>query len=93
MLFYPKFYCELNHIKFFWCNKKSWIRRNCKYNIEGLGKDVPKALIQVKSFTILGPYNSYPKKIKLYQENIKYKMGEWIKLISHKTTRTVNDNK
>ena len=66
ILFYPKFYYKLNHIKYFFYNGKSWTRKNCKYSIEGLREDIPRALKQVKSFTILGHYNSYFKKIELY---------------------------
>ena len=66
ILFYPKFYYELNHIEYFWCDGKNWTRRNYKYSIEGLKEDVPKALEQVKNFTILGHYKSCFKKIELY---------------------------
>ena len=43
VMYYPKFHCELNHIEYFWCDGKSWTRRNCKYSIEGLREDIPKA--------------------------------------------------
>ena len=36
VLFYLKFYCEINHIEHFWYNRKYWIRRNYKYSIERL---------------------------------------------------------
>lgn len=55
----PKFYCELNNIKYFWCDKKSWTKKNRKYNIEGLREDIPKALTQVKRFTILSRKNRF----------------------------------
>ena len=53
VIYYLKFSYELIHIEYFWCDKKSWIRRNCKYSIERLRKDIPKALAQVKGSTIL----------------------------------------
>ena len=39
--YYPKFHCELNHVIYFWYNRKSWTRRNYKYTLEGLKKNVP----------------------------------------------------
>ena len=62
VIYYPKFHYELNHIEYFWCDGKSWTRRNCKYSIEGLREDIPKALAQVKGSTILGHYKSCLKK-------------------------------
>ena len=44
VMYYPKFYCELNHIEYFWCDGKSWTRRHCQYTLEGLREDIPKAL-------------------------------------------------
>lgn len=69
-MYYLKLYYELNQIEYFWCNRKSWIKRNCKYNIEGLRKDIPKALAQVKGSIILGHYKSCLKNIDLYREKI-----------------------
>lgn len=55
VMYYPKFHCELiNHIEYFWYDRKSWTRRNCKYTLEELREDIPKALKQIKSSTILG---------------------------------------
>ena len=69
-MYYPKFYCELNHIKYFWYDRKIWTRTNCKYSIEGLRDDIPKALAQVKRLTILGHYKSCLKKRDLYEEKV-----------------------
>lgn len=66
MIYYPTFHYELNYIEYFWYNRKNWIEKNCKYNIERLRKDISKTLIQVKRFTILGHYKSSLKKIDLY---------------------------
>ena len=44
VMYYSKFHCELNLIEYFWCDKKSKTRRNCKYTFDGLRKNVPKAL-------------------------------------------------
>ena len=93
VMYYPKFHRELNHIKYFWYNWKSWTRRNCKYAIEGLREDVPKALSLVKSSTILGHYKSCLKKMDLYREKVVYGTGEWKKLTSHKNTWGVNDDR
>ena len=61
-MYYPKFHYELNHIEDFWCNRKSWTRKNCKYSIEELREDIPKALAQVKGSIILGHYKIVLKK-------------------------------
>ena len=41
---YPKFYCELNHIQYFWYDKKSWTCQYCQYTLEELREDIFKAL-------------------------------------------------
>lgn len=66
MIYYPKFHCELNHIKYFWYDDKSYTQKNCTYTIEGLRNVVPQALKQVKHSTILGHFNSYMKKMDRY---------------------------
>ncbi len=76
VIYYLKFHCELNHIQYFWWDGKSGTRHHCKYILDGLRKDVPKALKQVKSSTILGHYKSCLKEIDLYQEKIQYGTGE-----------------
>lgn len=91
--YYPKFHCELDHIEYFWCDRKSWTRRHCQYTLAGLREDIPKALKQVKSSTILGHYKSCLKKLDLYREKIQYGTGEWKKLTSHKKTWGVNDDR
>lgn len=93
VIYYPKFHCELNHIEYFWCNGKSWTQRDCKYTLKELREDVPQALHQVKSFTILGYYKSCLKKMDLYREKVQYGTGEWKKLISHKKTWGKNDDR
>ncbi len=72
VIYYPKFHCELNHIEYFWFYEKNWIRCHCKYTIDGLGEDIPKALSLIKSSTILGHYKSCLKKIDLYREKVVY---------------------
>ncbi len=91
--YYPKFPCELNHIEYFWYDKKSWTRRFCKYIIDGLREDVPKALSLVKSSTILGHYKSCFKKMDLYREKVAYGTDEWKKLTFHKKIWGVNDDR
>lgn len=92
-MYYPKFYFKLNYIEYFCYNRKSQIRKNCKYSIERLRDDIPKMLAQVKKLTILSYYNSCFKKIDLYKEKKQYKKGEQKKLTSHKKTQAANDNK
>ena len=70
VMYYPKFHCELNHIEYFWCDKKSWTRRHCKYTLDGLREDVPNALKHVKGSTILEHYKSCLKKIDLSREKV-----------------------
>ena len=69
-MYYPKFYYELNYIKLFLYNGKSWTCRYYKYTLDGLRKDVPKAFNHVKPFTILGHYKSCLKKMDLYREKV-----------------------
>lgn len=76
MLFYLKFHCELNHIKYFGCDGKSWTRKNCKYSIEGLKKDISKALSQIQYSKTLRHNKSCLKKMELYRKKIQYGMGE-----------------
>ena len=82
-MYYSKFDCELNHIDYFWCDGKSWIRRNCKYSIEGLKENIFKSLAQVKGSTILGHYQNCLRQIDWYKKKIQYGTGEQKKLISH----------
>ncbi len=86
VMYYPKFHCELNHIEYFWCDRKSWTRHHCKYNLDWLREDVLNALKQVKGSIILEYYKSCFKKMDLYREKIHYRTGEWKKLTSHKKT-------
>lgn len=67
VIYYPKFYCELNYIEYFWYNKKIWIY---EYTLKGLRENLSKALKLIKSFIILEHYNSYFKKTDLYKEKV-----------------------
>lgn len=80
---YPKFFCKLNQIEYFWYNRKSWTWRYYKYIIERLKEDILKALSLVKYSTILGYYESYFKKMDLYRKKVIYRTGKWKKLTSH----------
>lgn len=42
--------------------------RNCKYSIEGLGEDIPKAPTQEKESKFLGQNTNSLKKLDLYME-------------------------
>lgn len=72
-MYHLKFHCELNHIKYFWCDGKSLTRHYYKYTIERLKENIPKTLSLVKSSTILGHYKSYLKKMDLYREKVIYR--------------------
>ena len=48
------------------------MRRNYKYSIKELRKDILKALTQVKESIILDHCKSYLKKIDLYREKVQY---------------------
>ena len=93
VMYYPKFHCELNHIEYFWCDRKSWTRHHCKYTLDWLREDVPNALKQIKGSIILEYYKSCFKKMDLYREKIQYETDEWKKLTSHKKTWGVNDDR
>lgn len=71
-LYYPKFYCELNHIERFWCHMKQKAREMCDYTLEGFRKHVPMALALVFNSTILGNYKNCLWKMELYQQGIGY---------------------
>ena len=86
VMYYLKFHCKLNHIEYFWCDRKSWTQKNCKYSIEGSKEDIPKALAHIKRSIILGHYKSCLKKMDLYREKTKYETGDWKKLTSHQKT-------
>ena len=93
VMYYLKFHCKLNQIENFWYNRKSWTRRHCKYTLDELRKDEPKALKHIKSFTILRYYKSCLKKMDLYREKVQYRLDEWKKLTSHKKTWGVNNDR
>lgn len=40
--YFPNFYCEFNHIKYFWYDRKSQIKKNYKYNIKRLREDISR---------------------------------------------------
>lgn len=72
VLLYPKFYCKLNHIEYFWCYSKSYIKYFCKYNLEKLCIQIPETLASVANSTILGNYNCRREKIALYRAKTEY---------------------
>ncbi|CAG8678185.1 4208_t:CDS:2 [Cetraspora pellucida] len=55
VIFYPKFYCELNYIENFWELAKQYAQCYCNYTWEGLKKTVLQALESV-SFTEIRQY-------------------------------------
>ncbi|CAG8517157.1 7588_t:CDS:2 [Cetraspora pellucida] len=51
-IFYPKFYCELNYIEFFWAEAKRVARLNCNYTFRSLKRAVLRALNSVNIIKI-----------------------------------------
>ena len=47
VIFYPKFYPELNYIEMYWGAAKAYARQNCDYSWTGLRRVVPEALDSV----------------------------------------------
>lgn len=86
VIYYSKFYCELNYIKYFQYNEKNQTQHYYKCTIKKLKKDVFKTLNLIKSSTILKYYKSCFKKIDLYKEKIVYRKKKQKKLISYKKT-------
>lgn len=84
VIYYPQFYCDLNHIEYFWYDEKSWTWRHYKHTIEKLREDVPIALSLVKSSIILGHNKSCFKKIDLYRKKVVYGIKKWKKLTFYK---------
>ena len=52
MMYYPKYYCKLNHIKHFWCSARKWARNNYNYSLDDLCRYVPRALTNVPNWII-----------------------------------------
>lgn len=73
IMYYPKFYYELNHVKYFQYDRKSQTWHYCKYTIKRLREDIPKTLSLVKSSIILEHYKNCLKKINLYREKVIYR--------------------
>lgn len=68
IIYYFNFHYKLNHIEYFWYDKKNQTWKHCKYSFDRFKKDVQKSLNQVKHYTILRQYNNYLKKIDLYKK-------------------------
>jgi hypothetical protein len=62
VIFYPKFYCELNFIERFWCSAKFYARENCGYSLDALRKTVPEALHSISS-TMINRYYKHCMRI------------------------------
>lgn len=70
IIYYPKFGCKSNHIKYFQSDGKTWTCRHWKYTLDRLKKNISKTVKQVKGSTILGYYKRCLKKIDLYQKKV-----------------------
>lgn len=94
VMYYSKFHYELNHIEYFWCDCKSYTRKNCTYTIKSLREVVPRALRQVKHSTILGHFNGCMRKMDQYREGVLYRSSQWKQLTSHqKPWKKGDDNR
>jgi hypothetical protein len=77
VIFYPKFHCELNFIERFWCAAKYWLRDNCLYSLDGLRKNLPKALHSVSSASINRYYRHCVRIIEAYTDGQQYGTKEF----------------
>ena len=72
IIFYPKFYRELNYIERFWCAARWYARENCEYSLDGLRQLVPAVLESVSTASINRYYGYCARAIDAYSEWFKY---------------------
>lgn len=72
VMYYPKYYCELNYIEHFWCSAKKWACKNCNYTLKDFWRCVPRALASVSNYTVLAYFHRCGLKMDLYREGIDY---------------------
>ena len=77
VLFYSKFYYELNFIEFFWAAVKHYTYENCEYSLDGLRTTVPQGLNCVPSVTIWRFYQKIYRTMLAYHEGMAYGTEEF----------------
>ena len=77
--FNPKFHCELNPVKYYWCQAKWYTREPCDYTLEGLRKTVPLALavVERKSTIFWGFFDRSARIIEVYRIKLEYVCEEF----------------
>ena len=73
MIYYPKYHCKLNNIKYFWYSAKKWFCEYCNYILDDLQQFVPCTLASVSNHNIFAYFYKYRQKMDLYHENIRYR--------------------
>ncbi|CAN0140893.1 unnamed protein product [Ectocarpus sp. 12 AP-2014] len=61
-LMLPKYHCECNPIELVWGRAKDWTRKNCKYSLECLRKNVPLSFRPEKDRQAVSVVQGYCKK-------------------------------
>ncbi|RPA89405.1 hypothetical protein L873DRAFT_1721904, partial [Choiromyces venosus 120613-1] len=57
VMFFTKFYCEINWIEYCWAQCKRYAHEHCNYTLAGLPAQIPDALASVKPSTIHSLYH------------------------------------
>jgi hypothetical protein len=77
VIFYPKFHCELNFIKRFWCLCKHYTQEHCTYLFEGLRETLPVVIASVSTATINHYYKYCVRKMEAYANGFVYGTKEF----------------
>jgi len=78
VIFYPKYYCELNYIEMYWGAAKRYARENCNYTWAGWLKTVPLALDSVSLSSIHKFARKSFKYMECYRKGLSVKQAEYI---------------
>ena len=72
VIFYPKFHCELNFIKCYWCSTKHYMREIISYTVQGLREILPSTLASIPSATINRYYHHCIRMLEGYASGLDY---------------------